>query len=227
MCESEKKWAVAVPDEAKFVVVEGIAGGGKTTVTKRIVDLWPGDVCVYREPGGTPFGEAIRKAVQSPDIPNVNERAAVLAYASARAQLVPEIRQKINNGTSVVLDRYWSTSWAFQGQKIPSLLVWGINMIATGGLLPDRWIFLGGDVETLLERKRRYLKAGGINDDRWDLLPDLVEFTKRSAKKYGELARLYPKRWRNIDATQPLDGVMGDVAKILLEIGIELRQSNT
>lgn len=67
-----------------FVVAEGGSGVGKTTAIENILPHIPG-WWALREPGGTPFGDLMREAVQErPDL-EIDPMAAFMAYSASRA----------------------------------------------------------------------------------------------------------------------------------------------
>jgi len=214
-------------DRGKFIVIDGLVGGGKSTVTKWIEKNWPSDrkLLVTREPGGTLVSEAFRYAVQSPEIPERRHPiTSLLGYSAARAQLVfTKILPALEKGIDVWADRYWSSTWAFQGQDVPKDQIRIISEIATGGLLPDKWLYLTGNVAVLLRRKANQKDGLGQHDDVWDLRPDLVEFTRRTDVEYRELGDLYPERWRYIQADGRFGEKINQIGEVLATEGIFLR----
>ena len=155
-----------------FVSFEGLDGSGKSTQVERLREALatPGhEVVTAREPGGTALGEP-------------------LLYAAARAELVAEvIRPALERGADVVVDRYLDSSVAYQGvgRGLGLDEVLRLNLLAVGGLLPDRTFVLVVDPAHALAR------VGGR--------PDRIEradavFHARVAGGYAQLAARFPGR---------------------------------
>ena len=131
----------------RLIVVEGADGVGKTTQVERLVSRFGehGLAAVsLREPGGTPLGEHIRSLLL--DLPDhaVNARAELLLFLAARAQLAPEVAGELSVGKTVVLDRFFLSTYAYQiaGRGLPEEDVRRINGFATLGRFPDLTVVL-------------------------------------------------------------------------------------
>ena len=129
-----------------FVTFEGMDGSGKTTQVERLraaLEAEGREVVTAREPGQTELGEAIRNLVLhgGPMTP----WAEALLYAASRAEVVAEVvRPALERGADVLLDRYLDSSIVYQGigRGLGVDEVLEINLLATGGLLPDRTFVL-------------------------------------------------------------------------------------
>ena len=121
-------------------------GSGKTTQVERLraaLEAEGREVVTAREPGQTELGEAIRHLVLhgGPMTP----WAEALLYAASRAEVVAEVvRPALERGADVLLDRYLDSSIVYQGigRGLGVDEVLEVNMLATGGLLPDRTFVL-------------------------------------------------------------------------------------
>ncbi|MEX0908002.1 MAG: dTMP kinase [Gemmatimonadota bacterium] len=129
-----------------FIVFEGVEGCGKSTQAKRLSDSLAGqgiDAILTREPGGTPVGEEIRRALLHGGA--VPARAELLLMLAARAAFVEEVVQPaLERGRVVIADRFELSSLAYQGygRGLPLDEVRSANAFATGGLRPDLTILL-------------------------------------------------------------------------------------
>ncbi len=181
-----------------FVTFEGIDGAGKTTLARLLADELRAEgreVVMTREPGGTVLGERVRELILHGD--DIAPWAEAALFAAARAQLVDEvIRPALARGADVICDRYIDSSLAYQGlaRGLGVDPVLELNLLATGGLLPDRTFFL---VVPLSEAARRRGEEG----DRLEREGD--EFAASVERAYEELARGFASRVVAADATRP------------------------
>jgi len=131
----------------RLIVLEGADGVGKTTQVERLVARLrdQGTPAVsLREPGGTPLGERIRTILLLGPGASINDRAELLLFLAARAQLAPEVASQLAEGKTVVLDRFFLSTYAYQiaGRGLPEEDVRRINAFATLGRVPDLTVVL-------------------------------------------------------------------------------------
>ena len=142
----------------KFIVLDGPDGCGKSTQCKLLAE-WLSEkaieVEVFRDPGTTRVGEEIRQILLNPDNTAITTAVEVMLYMAARAQLLTEkILPALQNGKCVILDRWLSSTCAYQG------FAGGFGMdkiikIAENCLekpWPDLTIILDIDIETAAPR---------------------------------------------------------------------------
>jgi dTMP kinase len=142
----------------RLVVFEGAEGVGKTTQVARLVRRLesvgvPAEP--YREPGGTPLGDEVRGLLLDP-ANVVVPRAEALLFMAARAQLIGRVCARLAEGVSVVLDRFFLSTYAYQiaGRGLPPEEVRAANRLATGGLTPDLTLLLVADPDVSHARMR-------------------------------------------------------------------------
>lgn len=201
-----------------FVVAEGGSGAGKTSAVnglKKELVGWE----FFREPGGTVFGEAIRDAVQQHKDWEIHPLAAMLGYSTSRANLINNkvipIIEGVVPAKGVFLDRYWFTTYTYQGggEGVDREIIMAVSKIATKGLLPDLVLHYDLLPELALARK-----TGCGDIDRYDMKE--LDFHKRARDGYLELAVMFPDFWRVIDASQSREKVLEDSLKTLREFGM-------
>lgn len=93
----------------KLIVLEGLDGSGKSTLAVRLSNAL--GFRLLREPGSTTVGEKIRDILLD-DKPTPKTEA--LLFAAARNQLVHHKLLPYLAKDSVILDRYWPSSIAYQ-----------------------------------------------------------------------------------------------------------------
>jgi len=188
-----------------LITVEGLDGAGKTTLIAglaRALEERGDAVLVLREPGGVELSERIRELLADPGL-EIDPRAEALLYAAARAQLVAEeLRPLLEQGTTVVLDRFVDSSLAYQGagRGLGVEEIRALNTFGTGGLAPDRTLLLRIDPAVGLAR------IAGRPADRLEQAGS--EFFAAVASAYDELAAAEPERFAVIDAAQPPEAVL-------------------
>jgi dTMP kinase len=180
-----------------FVTFEGVDGSGKTTQARLLVESLRADsreVVATREPGGTALGERVRELLLHGEA--IAPWAEATLFAAARAQLVEDvIRPAVERGADVVCDRYLDSSLAYQGigRGLGVDRVLELNLLATGGLLPDRTFLLVLPVGEAAARR-------GSEPDRMEAEGD--KFAGRVQDAYLELAEIFGRRVVTVDATK-------------------------
>lgn len=198
-----------------FVSLEGGEGAGKSSViaaARATLDARGIPYRMTREPGGTPLAEALRALVLDPVHAGLTREAEVLMMFAARAQHVAEvIRPTLAAGTWVLSDRYTDASFAYQGggRGVPVAALEWLERFAADGLRPDRTILLDVDVD----EGRRRVASRGEDRDRMEREDD--DFFDRVRRAYLARAAGDPGRFRVVDASRPLERVVGDVVEEL------------
>jgi dTMP kinase len=195
-----------------FISFEGLDGCGKTTQALRLAEALQArgaEVVSTREPGGTPLGDEIRQLVLHGD--HVAPWAEAALYAAARAQHVDQvIRPALERDAVVVCDRYVDSSVAYQGggRGLGLDTVLELNLLAVGGLLPDRTFLVEVDIETALARV-------GDKADRIERAG--AEFWPRVVEAYRALAARFPERYVVVDGRRPVDVIATEILASLGE----------
>ena len=99
----------------RLIVFEGIDGAGKSTHARKLQDHLK-DAVLFREPGGTKLGEDVRGILLSHRDDDMYSESEFLLYMAARDQLLSEkMRPALKSGATVILDRYYYSTAAYQG----------------------------------------------------------------------------------------------------------------
>ena len=141
-----------------LITFEGIDGCGKSTqadlLHKRLVSSGH-NAHLLREPGGTAIGESIRSILLDNSFSDMSTLTELFLYLAARSQITSSIIvPALNRGEYVVMDRYIDSTTAYQGYArglcIDEMIQ--LNMIATGGIVPDITFFIDCDPDTAIRR---------------------------------------------------------------------------
>ena len=202
----------------RFITFEGGEGCGKSTVLKAIkerLESEGGSVVLTREPGGTPIAEQIRNVILDKGNTAMDGRTEALLYAASRRQhLVEKIWPALQEGKTVLCDRYLDSSLAYQGgaRGLGIDEVLSINLFATEGTYPDLTLLFDLEPEQGLAR----IAANQNREvNRLDL--EKLDFHHQVRNNFLALAKRYPDRYVIIDASQPLADVIEDAYKAIKE----------
>jgi len=184
-----------------FVTLEGIDRSGKTTQAALLHDALGPDALLLREPGGTEAGEHIRELLKDPDL-GLDPRAELLLFCAARAELCSSvIRPALQEGRSVICDRFVDSTAAYQGaaRGLGVGLVEQVNEIAIAECRPDLTLLLRIDPVDAEARGQQRLAAGAEDgSDRFE--GEGMDLQRMVAEAYDHLAERHPERIRVIDA---------------------------
>lgn len=135
-----------------LIVLEGIDGTGKSTQTRTLAEWLHSrnhPAILSREPTDGPWGTQLRQSAQSGRLSPADE---LDFFLKDRRQHVEElIRPALAGGTTVVLDRYYFSTMAYQGARglDPAEIRRQNEQFAP---TPDLLLILDLDVDTALQR---------------------------------------------------------------------------
>ncbi len=194
----------------RFVVFEGVDASGKSTQARRVAD--DHDARFTFEPGDTALGAELRRWLLDASAPMspVTESLLMLADRSHHAATV--IEPALAAGQSVVSDRYWASSIAYQGygRGVDLALLRAATELAIGTCQPDVTILLDVPVAVANERRLR------DHRDRFESAD--VAFHERVRAGYLELAAADPAHWRVVDGAGDFAAVSDAVDAVLAEV---------
>lgn len=174
---------------ARFIVVEGVEGAGKTTQA-RLLSSWMTARgiahVVAREPGGTGVGEAIREVLLARRAEGMPAETELLLMLAARAAFVRGVVEPaLARGEVVLADRFELSTFAYQGYGRGLDLddIDRLNTFATGGRSPDLTIVMDLPVAEGVSRQAR----DGATPDRIE--GEGAAFLERVRRGYQELAQ--------------------------------------
>jgi dTMP kinase len=190
-----------------FVVIEGLDGAGTTTQARRVSEQLEevGQPCVTtREPSDGPVGAMIRQMLSSrivvPSQRADGEHATVgretlgLLFAADRLDhLKSTVEPALNAGQLVISDRYYHSSFAYQGDPVEddddpgALDLEWVRTLNERARTPDLTIFLEADPELCLERlSGRHRRDTLERDDEIRRLAATYETVVQTLEEAGE-----------------------------------------
>ncbi|NOH79220.1 dTMP kinase [Vibrio sp. RE86] len=200
---------------AKFIVIEGLEGAGKSTAINAVLETLKqsgiGSIKNTREPGGTALAEKLRTLVkQEHEGETLQDMTELLMMYAARVQLVENvIKPALADGTWVVGDRHDMSSQAYQGggRQISKETMTALKQTTLGDFKPDLTIYLDIDPRVGLERAR-----GRGELDRIEKMD--MGFFDRTRERYLELANS-DESVIIINAEQEIEKVAADITQAL------------
>ena len=183
-----------------FITFEGCEGAGKSTQIRLLSQYLAerGKECVVtREPGGSAISEAIRTVILDGKNTAMTDECEALLYAAARAQhLSDTVLPALEEGKTVLCDRYIFSSFAYQGygRGLDMGFLRAVNSFALQGHMPDITLFLDIPPRSAFERKH-----GADQNDRIEQAGEA--FHARVYQGYLRLAEEYPGQIVRVDCS--------------------------
>jgi len=208
---------------AFFITIEGPEGAGKSTQAAMLAEElqrrgYP--VKMTREPGGTPLAEELRSVIKSyhGHGEKVHDETELLLIEAARAQHVRELIQPaLEAGTSVICDRFYDSTSAYQGggRGLPQTLVDELNAFAVGKCVPDLTFLLDLDPERGFERIAHRQETAG-EYDRFEA--EKLAFHRTLRESFLRLAAREPRRIKVIDADRTAEAIFNNLRGYIDEL---------
>ena len=203
----------------KFIVFEGIDGAGKTTQIERLRAALEerGVRCkTTAEPTDLPSGREIRAALSGKIAKTPMEMAEMFAHDRVLHNVDPEIGVcgMLDEGYTVISDRYYYSSLAYQGTVLGFDTVAALNLDNKSIRRPDLCIFLDLTPEKSLERI-------GARADVPTEIYENREYLERTRKTFFDTFERLKSRGENIiiiDAYGSMDDVAERIADAVLPI---------
>lgn len=170
--------------QGKLVVIEAIDGGGTETQSKMLLEFlnekgMPAEIICYpdyEQPIGKLIHEYLHKKYDFPT------EVQILLHAADFVKDTVRIKQWLEEGKTVIADRYITTTIAYQGFRFP---VEKIISIAELFELPkpDTIIYLKVSAETSMKRKKQEKNELDRNEENKHFLEQLGKFYLQLAEK--------------------------------------------
>ena len=160
------------PYTGRLIVVEGCDGSGKTTLCKELHRrlLKQGlNVMHLRQPGGTEFGEEIRKMVfETIGTEGMSKDTFRNLMSCQIRELQGELHTILESGAIVLLDRYTVSDYAYSRTHVDLMSKATAALqreVIRDSLAPDLTIWLTGDSAALITRAHSTIKAKAWAED--------------------------------------------------------------
>jgi dTMP kinase len=187
-----------------FITFEGPEGAGKSTIISMLLDKLH-NALFTREPGGIEIAEQIRRVILDKENTAMDPRTEAMLYAAARRQhLIEKVKPALENGMTVICDRFVDSSLAYQGyaRGLGIDEVFNINQFAIENMMPDLTLYFDIEPEVGLKRISSH---NGREVNRLDL--EDIEFHQKVREGYHILLERFPERIIKVDASRSLDEV--------------------
>lgn len=203
-------------DTGILIAVEGIDGAGKTTQVRLLADALSeaGHVVVCsKEPTDGPWGQRIRQSAANGRMGLGDE---IRAFVEDRKQHVRElILPSLSEGKTVILDRYFYSTIAYQGARGGNIEQLTREMLAIAPC-PDVVILL--DVSPEIGLRRISQGRGEVPNEfeKLENLRDVREVFLTLAQNHDNIVK--------IDATQGIDAVRRQVLDVVSDAAVKSKR---
>ena len=203
---------------SKLIVIEGLEGAGKSTIIHKLKEHINTLPIQYRylftrEPGGTFLAEKIRAlTLESTENETLcDESELLLMYASRMQHIHHLIIPALNNKMIVVSDRFYLSTFAYQGggRQIGMDIIEGIHASLMKNVYPGLTIYL--DLPPEIGLKRIQIRN---NIDRIEA--EKIEFFERARDVY--LTKIKQENnYHIIDASKDITTVCNNVLDVVIK----------
>ncbi|MEX0931701.1 MAG: dTMP kinase [Candidatus Paceibacterota bacterium] len=144
-----------------FIVMDGCEGAGKSSMIEVLKEHFSEKNFLFtREPGGSLFAEQIRTLMLSPEAKEASaETQFGLVWAARHDHVTQTIEPALQEGLTVVSDRFDSSTFAYQlyGQKSLHLRehFWNTRDVYLKHTVPDLYVFFDVDPKVGMERVQK------------------------------------------------------------------------
>jgi dTMP kinase len=199
-----------------FIAFEGIDGSGKSTQVKLLTQKLEAEghkVYSTFEPTAGPIGKMIR-GIFSHQMKANHYTIAGLFLADRMNHILDEedgLLKKLEEGYTVITDRYYFSSYAYHGAHVPMNWVIGCNAMCAQLLRPDVTVYVDISPEVSMERLRN-------GREQLELF-ETLENQKKVYEKYAEAFELL----KNDESIFSLNGNRS-TEEIANEVWIEIQK---
>ena len=205
----------------RFVTIEGGDGSGKSRqvgLLDEYLETRGMPRLPTREPGDTPLGQQLRKLLLEGRPESLSDETELFLILADRAQHVREVvRPALEQGKLVVSDRYADSTLAYQGygRGMDLEMLRRLNLVATGGTMPELTIVLDCPVEAALARAAERRDGQAARENRFEA--EGIAFQRRVREGFLELAAAEPSRCVVVPTAGPVMETQEEMRRIIDE----------
>lgn len=197
-----------------FITIEGCEGSGKSTQARRLLEFLESqgvETILTREPGntGSNVGTEIRNILLENE--GLERETQLYLFLANRSEHVAKIIQPaIEEGYTVVCDRYSDSTYAYQIHGLPDL---GFELCFTAlhcGTCPDLTIWLDVPLASTLGRIQKRMGNNHIDEKP-------IDFHQRVYEGFACLNEIDPGRFKRVDGRGSQKKVFERVMAIYLD----------
>ncbi len=209
-------------NRGKFIVFEGIDGSGKSTQIRLLSENLKkrGILCKETlEPTFGMVGGALHDILSGKI--TADPRVTASLFVADRLDHILNnkdgVLKSVNNGITVLCDRYYFSSYAYQSVEVPREWVIDANRLAAETLRPDAVVFIDISADTAMERISK-------NRDNIELYESLERLTKVRDGYFSafELMKNDEKIFV-VDGNRSVEKIAAEIERIIVENVYEMK----
>jgi dTMP kinase len=200
-----------------FIAFEGIDGSGKSTQVKLLEQRLTAvghKVYTTFEPTDSAIGSIIRKILKHQA--EADERTIAALFAADRLDHLLNkengILKKLEEGYTVITDRYYFSSYAYHSVHVPMDWVIATNSISAGLRRPDINIFIDVEPETSMQR----LKNNRGSIELYETLDNLKKVKANYEKAFSIMAG--QELITTIIGNKPTDQIAAEIWQVVCSL---------
>ena len=203
--------------KGKLIVFEGLDGSGKGTQIRLLAERLRRDgIKVYEtaEPTQSSTGGIVRDALGGLMPRTATELSAMFLADRIFHNVNPQsgIAKYINDGVTVICDRYYYSSFAYQGIDADLDWVMDINLNCREIMRPDLCIFLDVDTSTCDER----ISSGRMSREIYENIEAQEKIRRRFFEVFERLGD--SENIKVIDASGNIESISEEIIKLYYNI---------
>ncbi|CAL8344336.1 unnamed protein product [Gadus morhua 'NCC'] len=189
-----------------LIVLEGVDRAGKTTQCTKLVESFREvgrEVHLLRFPDRTTtIGKLISSYLENKS--DLEDHTVHLLFSANRWELVPLMKKKLEEGTTLIIDRYAFSGVAFTSAKPDFSIEW-CKAPDVGLPKPDLVLYLQLSPAAAAQR-------GEFGTERYET----SSFQQRVQGRFEQLMDENSVNWQVVDASQSIDEVHGNIKRLSL-----------
>jgi len=192
--------------KGKLITLEGIDGTGKSSIANMLKTRFP-EAVFTKEPTKSWIGKAVKKSIDS----DTNPLAELFLFVADHAEHIAKvIRPSLEQGKTVISDRYSDSRYAYQGATLSNLFEDAVDWVQSvhrgWTIVPDLTILFTIDPTIAVSRC-------GVRGNHTKF--EKIEFLKKVHHNFLTLAKNEPHRFVVIDTGRELEVVGREIERVI------------